>query len=389
MLASFKTCVLALVRDKALLVWALAFPIILTCIFMGMFSGFDDVYAMVGSTLGVVHDENFEKAAGLDATLASISDTDSESHITDLVSFETEEEAKDAADAGRIDAYLTVSDDGVPELHVSASSLTEHGNLPASVLTEVLDTYVRMRSAIEHITALRPDLVQSGAALAAFQAGAVSTVRLTATKTAPAPDVRYYFALLAMAAGLGASAAMQSVRRLLPEAGPVGARTTLASTPRWRMLLGTLLGTWLCEFACMLAAFLFMRFVAEVDFGDNVALVLLAIFLSALVACAAGALLGTIPAMESGMVSGIVCLLSLFTGLYGPASQSLADLVESSVPFLAYANPLWEMTNCFYALLYYDTLDAFQARCTALVLMALAFFALASFGMRRISHEHL
>ena len=89
------------------------------------------------------------------------------------------------------------------------------------------------------------------------------------------------------------------------------------------------------------------------------------------------------------MVSGIVCLLSLFTGLYGPASQSLADLVESSVPFLAYANPLWEMTNCFYALLYYDTLDAFQARCTALVLMALAFFALASLRMRRISHEHL
>ena len=192
MLASFKTCVLALARDKALLVWTLAFPIILTCIFMGMFSGFDDIYAMVGSTLGVVHDESFEKAAGLDATLASISDTDSESHIADLVSFETEEEAEDAADAGRIDAYLTVSDDGMPELHVSASSLTEHGNLPTSVLTEVLDTYVRMRSAIEHITALRPDLVQSGAALAAVQAGAVSSVRLTATKTAPQSDVRYY-----------------------------------------------------------------------------------------------------------------------------------------------------------------------------------------------------
>lgn len=187
----------------------------------------------------------------------------------------------------------------------------------------------------------------------------MSTVRLTATKTAPQSDVRYYYALLAMAAGFGTTVSMVSVRRLLPAAGPLGARTALASVPRWRMLAGALLGSWLCEFACMFAAFLFMRFVAEVDFGDNVALVLLAIFLSTLVACAAGALLGTIPAMENGMVSGLTCLLSLFTGLYGPASQSLADLVESSVPFLAYANPLWEMTNCFYALLYYDTLDAF------------------------------
>ncbi len=217
----------------------------------------------------------------------------------------------------------------------------------------------------------------------------MSTVRLTATKTAPQSDVRYYYALLAMAAGLGASAAMQSVRRLLPEAGPVGARTTLASTPRWRMLLGTLLGTWLCEFACMFAVLVFMHAVAGIEFGKTVPLVVLAVPLSTHTACAAGAFLGTIPHMKDGMVTGIVCPLSLFTGLYGPASQSLADLVESSVPFLAYANPLWEMTNCFYALLYYDTLDAFQARCTALVLMALAFFALASLRMRRISHEYL
>ncbi|MCI6261949.1 MAG: ABC transporter permease [Olsenella sp.] len=389
MLASFKTCILSLVRDKALLVWALAFPLVMTCIFMGMFSGIEDAYSMVGSTLGIVEDENYRNAAGLDETLFSLSGQSAQDHVADLVYYGSAEEAEAAADGGEIDAYITVDSSSTPELHVSPRSIAENGQLPATVVTEVLDAYVRTRASLLNIAKTRPDLFQSGAALSAFRSNAVKTMHLTATKTAPAPDVRYYYALLAMAAGLGASAAMQSVRRLLPEAGPVGARTTLASTPRWRMLLGTLLGTWLCEFACMFAAFLFMRFVAEVDFGDNAALVLLAIFLSTLVACAAGALLGTIPAMESGMVSGLTCLLSLFTGLYGPASQSLADLVESSVPFLAYANPLWEMTNCFYALLYYDTLDAFQARCTALVLMALAFFALASLRMRRISHEHL
>lgn len=389
MLASFKTCVLALVRDKALLVWALAFPLVMTCIFMGMFSGLEDAYSMVGSTIGIVEDENYRNAVGLDETLSSLSGQSAQDHVADLVYYGSAEEAEAAADGGEIDAYLTVDSSSTPELHVSPRSIAENGQLPATVVTEVLDAYVRTRASLLNIAKTRPDLFQSGAALSAFRSNAVKTMHLTATKTAPAPDVRYYFALLAMAAGFGTTVSMVSVRRLLPTAGPLGARTALASVPRWRMLAGALLGSWLCEFACMLAVLVFMHAVAGIEFGGTVPLVVLAVLLSTLTACAAGAFLGTIPHMNDGMVSGIVCLLSLFTGLYGPASQSLADLVESSVPFLAKANPLWEMSNCFYALLYYDTLDAFQARCTALVLMALAFFALASFGMRRISHEHL
>ena len=68
MLASLKNCVLSLARDKALLVWALAFPAIMTFIFMGMFSGIQDAYTTVGSTLGVVRDKNYSAALGLDET---------------------------------------------------------------------------------------------------------------------------------------------------------------------------------------------------------------------------------------------------------------------------------------------------------------------------------
>lgn len=73
MLASLRASVLSLARDKALLVWALAFPIIMTLIFMGMFSGIQDAYTTVGSTLGVVRDKNYSAAMGLDETIQAIS----------------------------------------------------------------------------------------------------------------------------------------------------------------------------------------------------------------------------------------------------------------------------------------------------------------------------
>jgi ABC-2 type transport system permease protein len=155
------------------------------------------------------------------------------------------------------------------------------------------------------------------------------------------------------------------------------------------MLVGALLGAWICEFACLLAAALFMWGVAGVPFGEDAPGVVGALAAASLMACAAGALCGTVTRMETGMISGITCLLSLFTGLYGPASQQLADSIEAAAPAIAHANPLWQTTNSFYALLYYNTPSAFLESVAALLVMALAFLALASLRMRRTSYDHL
>lgn len=427
MLASFKNCLLSLVRDKALLVWALAFPIIMTCIFMGMFAGIDDADSIVGSKLGVVRDANYDAALGLDNTLKAVSDPDSTNHLCDLVYYDDAAQAKDAANAGEVDAYLTVDGEGVPQLHVTHASVANNGSLSTSVLSEVLDSYLHARDSVAEVVARRPELlagVADNAATASgasateaspgvaangsgtsatsgsmppaiselvdsFTANAVKTVQLTATKNPPNAYARYYYSLLAMAAGMGSAAAMVSVRRLLPTAGPLGARQTLAAVPRWRMLTGALLGSWVCQFACLILATLFMWAVAGVNFGGDAPGVVAALAASSFVGCAAGALCGTVPKMETGMISGITCLLSLFTGMYGTASQQLADSIESAVPLLAHANPLWQTANCFYSLLYYDTPEVFLQSCLTLVVMALVFLALAAARMRRTSYDHL
>lgn len=390
MLSSFWTCLRSLVRDRALLVWPLAFPILMTCVFMAMFSGMSDAYSMVGSRLGVVNDVQYQASVGLDQTLQAVSDASSSDHICDLTYYDSAEAADAAVQAGNVDEYLVVTE-GTPQLHVSQDSLNANGRLPTSVLLEVLNAYVHLRNSIVGVAAQRPDLLMSGAALQAFRANAVHTVQLQATKAAPDSTVRYYYALLAMAAGMGTMVAMKSVRKLLPTAGAVGARYSMGAVARWRVLVGTFLATWLCQFACMMVAMAFMWGVAGVPFGAEAGFVVLAVALCTLTGCAAGAFLGTIARLRDadGVVTGITCLLSLFTGLYGPPSQSLADWVAASAPALAQVNPLWQMTNCFYALLYYDTYGTFFASCAALLVMAAACMVLATLGSRRLSYDHL
>ena len=155
------------------------------------------------------------------------------------------------------------------------------------------------------------------------------------------------------------------------------------------MLFRSLAASWACVLACLLIAFAFIALVVGVDFGPHAPLCLVAIGLTGLMSSAAGAALGTIRRMRIDMVIAITVLLSLFTGLYGPGAQSLADAVERSAPLLTRANPLWQCAHCFYGLLYYDSLAPFARSCAVLTGMAGLFLTIALIRARRMSHEHL
>ena len=252
------------------------------------------------------------------------------------------------------------------------------------VLRVVMDSYTQRRAEYEA-------LIKAGTAperLAALETDQSFTRSLSVTPSPVKPETHYYFALLAFACGMGTTVAMVAVKGIMA-VSPVGARQTLAGLPRWKVLTATLAASWVCVFVCLLVAFAFMASVVGVDFGPHVLLCLVAIGVCSLMASAVGAALGTLARLEIGMISGFTSLLSLFTGLYGPASQSLASSIEQHAPLLAQANPLWQTARCFYGLLYYDSLEPFARSCAVLLGMTCLFLTIALIRARRMTHEHL
>ena len=252
------------------------------------------------------------------------------------------------------------------------------------VLRVVMDSYTQRRA--EYAA-----LAKAGAhpeKLAALETDQAFTRSISVTPSPVKPETHYYFALLAFACGMGTTVALVAVKGIMA-VSPVGARQTLAGLPRWKVLTATLAASWVCVLACLLIAFAFMASVVGVDFGPHMLLCLVAIGVCSLMASAAGAALGTLAHLEIGMISGFTSLLSLFTGLYGPASQSLASSIEQHAPLLAHANPLWQTARCFYGLLYYDSLAPFARSCAVLLGMTCLFLTIALIRARRMTHEHL
>ena len=380
MLTVFSYQVLRLLRDRVLLVWTLGFPIVLSLIFMAMFSNLDKVYEATPMSFGVVQDEAYRTAPGLDAVVERISADDADHHLITKVTHSTVAQAETAAKRGETNGYLAV-EGSEPVLHV-----TQQGNEAETtrVLRVVMDSYTQRRAEYEA-------LFKAGAApekLAALETDQAFTHSISVTPSPVKPQTHYYFALLAFACGMGTTVAMVAVKGIMA-VSPVGARQTLAGLPRWKVLTATLAASWVCVFVCLLVAFTFMALVVGVDFGPHVLLCLVAIGVCSLMASAAGAALGTLARLEIGMISGFTSLLSLFTGLYGPASQSLASSIEQHAPLLAQANPLWQTARCFYGLLYYDSLAPFARSCAVLLGMTCLFLTIALIRARRMTHEHL
>ena len=380
MLTVFLYQVLRLLRDRVLLVWTLGFPIVLSLIFMAMFSNLDKVYEATPMSFGVVQDEAYRAAPGLDVVVERISADDADPHLLTKVTHSTTSEAETAAKQGETNGYLAV-EGGQPVLHA-----TQKGNEAETtrVLRVVMDSYTQRQAEYEA-------LAKAGTApdkLAALETDQSFTHSISVTPSPVKPETHYYFALLAFACGMGTTVAMVAVKGIMA-VSPVGARQTLAGLPRWKVLTATLAASWVCVFACLLIAFAFMASVVGVDFGPHVLLCLMAIGVCSLMASAAGAALGTLGRLETGIVSGFPALLSLFTGMYGPASLSLASSIEQHAPLLAQANPLWQTARCFYGLLYYDSLAPFARSCAVLLGMTCLFLSIALIRARRMTHEHL
>ena len=380
MLTVFSHQVLRLLRDKTLLVWTLGFPIVLSVIFMVQFSNLEEAYEASPMSFGVVQDEAYRAAPGLDALVERISADDADPHLITRVTHSTASEAETAAKRGDTSGYLAV-ENGEPVLHV-----TQKGDAQESlrILRVVMDSYTQTRA--EHEA-----LIEAGTPpeqVASLQAGHGFTQSVSVTPAPVKPATRYYFALLAFASGMGMTVAMIAVQGIVANS-PLGARQTMAGLPRWKVLTATLAASWACVLACLLIAFAFIATVVGVDFGPHLPLCLVAIGVASLMSSAAGAVLGTFGKLGVGMVSAITCLLSLFTGLYGTGAQALADSVERSAPLLAQLNPLWQASRCFYGLLYYDSLAPFARSCAALLGMTCLFLTIALIRARRMNHEHL
>lgn len=397
---SFLVSIKSLVRTPSVIVWVLAFPLIMSAVFLFMFSGMrtDGAVDPVPVALVAPAGEKNDAPAGSFAQVVAALAEPGEDQLLDLRRVGTAAEAADLLASGEVDGYFELGPDGTPALTVgSAYTLTSADGATAvnrTILETVASSYVQSCALLEEVARRDPTALADPAAVADALGIQTAVEQTQITHARPEELVRYYYALLGMSALMATQAGMLAVAQAQPGVSALGARRAVSGTSRLRQLAGCVLGAWAVSTVALTLAFVFLRLVVGVDFGGREGLALVAVAACALLATALGACVGALPisagiSARSGILTALTCVLSLFAGLYGSSAMELADNLARALPWTSWVNPTKLVCDTFYALYYYTSLAPFAARIAACMAGALALLAVAGAIFRRQRYEHL
>lgn len=446
MWTTFKTTVRTLLLTPSAVVWTLIFPIVLATVFNFMFEPMRSTGSVEAVEVAVVADDAWE-----DSPFSQVVDTLSEADepLLAVHPVATEQEAReliaegsvagayivdaagnegnaeqsgsdelDAVDAaGPADAAGAASGSGTAAGSSDVSTVTSSAGstgapriilAPAgsgtgsdasydvnrAILESVATSYLQSEALIEELATHDPVALSDPTTIENALGLGVSVREVSLTHAQPDSMVRFYYALLGMASIFAAQLAGESVWHLQPTSSAAGARRTVSSTSRMRLLIPTIGACWAVSTTFLAIAFGYICLTAHIDFSGREGLCLVGIAAASLLSCGIGALVGALPGRmgsdsRRGILMALTCLLSLFAGLYGEPTMELADTIAQALPAATWLNPVCLIRDLFYTVYYYDTLVPFSLRLAACAGIAAVLLAVSAACMRRSAHEHL
>lgn len=446
MWTTFKATVRTLLLTPSAVVWTLIFPIVLATVFNFMFEPMRSTGSVEAVDVAVVADDAWE-----DSPFSQVVDTLSEADepLLAVHPVATEQEAReliaegsvagayivdaagnegnaeqsgsdelDAVDAaGPADAAGAASGSGTAAGSSDVSTVTSSAGstgapriilAPAgsgtgsdasydvnrAILESVATSYLQSEALIEELATHDPVALSDPTTIENALGLGVSVREVSLTHAQPDSMVRFYYALLGMASIFAAQLAGESVWHLQPTSSAAGARRTVSSTSRMRLLIPTIGACWAVSTTFLAIAFGYICLTAHIDFSGREGLCLVGIAAASLLSCGIGALVGALPGRmgsdsRRGILMALTCLLSLFAGLYGEPTMELADTIAQALPAATWLNPVCLIRDLFYTVYYYDTLVPFSLRLAACAGIAAVLLAVSAACMRRSAHEHL
>lgn len=458
MWTTFKATVRTLLLTPSAVVWTLIFPIVLATVFNFMFEPMRSTGSVEAVKVAVVADDAWEDSpfsqvvdtlSEADEPLLAVHPVATEQEARELIAEgsvagayivdaagnegNAEQSGSDELDAvdaaGPADAAGAASDpDNADAAGAASGSGTAAGSSDVSTVTSsagstgapriilapagsgtgsdasydvnrailesVATSYLQSEALIEELATHNPVALSDPTTIENALGLSVSVREVSLTHAQPDSMVRFYYALLGMASIFAAQLAGESVWRLQPTSSAAGARRTVSSTSRMRLLIPTIGACWAVSTTFLAIAFGYICLTAHIDFSGREGLCLVGIAAASLLSCGIGALVGALPGRmgsdsRRGILTALTCLLSLFAGLYGEPTMELADTIAQALPAATWLNPVCLIRDLFYTVYYYDTLIPFALRLAACMGIAAALLTVSAACMRRSAHEHL
>ena len=169
-----------------------------------------------------------------------------------------------------------------------------------------------------------------------------------------------YYTLIAMACMYGGMLGLTAINNCLANMSNKGKRISVSPNRKSIIVLSSALGAYVVSLVGLALLIIFLKLGLKADFGNNITLVILLSAVGNLAGISLGVLIASIFKVSEGAKTGIVIAITMFLSvLSGMMGVTLKYVIDKNIPIINLVNPNNLITDGFYSLYYFDTLDRY------------------------------
>ena len=389
---NFKYSLKTLFRNKALIFWTFAFPIILGTFFNMAFSNIESSEKLDIINIAIIKNDDFNNNEIFKTAFEELSDKNNDDRLFET-RYTTEEEAKKLLEDEEIVGYMKLVND-VPKLIFTTSGINE------TIFKYVSEEITQTSNIIKNLSEeeIKKEMI-AGNYNIDYESIYNRVIELTEEDNVRLNNVSNsnlsytmieFYTLIAMACLYGGLLGAVAINQNLANMTNQGKRVSVSPTSKGKIILSSVLASYITQLVGVALLFLYTIFVLKVDYGNKLGLDIALAMAGSLAGLSLGVAVATTIKSNDNVKTGIIIAITMLgCFLSGMMGITMKYIIDKNIPIINKLNPASMITDGFYSLYYYDTLDRYIFDIGSLLIFALILIAISYISLRRQKYDSI
>ena len=387
---NLKYTIKTLFKNKVLIFWTFAFPIILGLFFNMAFSNIEKDEKLQVFDIAVVNNNQFQKEKIYQEALKKLS------HGKDKlfnIKYVSQKKADSLLNNSDIKGYIIFKNDK-PEVVIKENGTYQ--TIIKFVITEINQNKIM----IENLSKKEVENEITNGNFSITQEKIVDNIlnkiknEKIELQNISNSNLSYmqieYYTLIAMACMYGGMLGLTAINNSLANMSSKGKRVSVSPNKKSVIVLSSAIGSYIVSLVGLVLLLVFLKLILKVDFGDNAFLVILLSMTGSLAGISLGVLIASIFRVSEGAKTGITIAITMFLSvLSGMMGVTLKYVIDKNIPVVNLINPNNLITDGFYSLYYYDTLNRYFRDISYLLIFIIICLTISFVSLRREKYDSI
>lgn len=379
-----------LFRDKGLIFWTFAFPILLGLFFNLAFSDIEKSETLDVIDIAIINNYEYQNNTMIKEAFKELGSSTSNNQLFNIKYVDIDE-ANKLLDDNKIEGYILLENN-------DKKIVVKENGVNATVIKSVVDELSTNEKIINEL--VKDELsTNTNKDISKIYENVYKKAQNLMTKDNNITDISSknlsytvieFYTLIAMSCLYGGTIGLVAISNNLANMSDKAKRKSISPTSKSSMLLSSLLASYIVQIIGVTLLLLFLYLILKIDFGTNPLFVIILTLSGSLAGLTTGVFIGTVLKCNESVKTGIIIAITMFfCCLAGMMGITLKYVIDTNIPILNIINPANMITDGFYSLYYYETLNRFWFNIASLLIYSLILILISYKTLRRQKHDSI